>query len=69
MQDGLTVVTPMRRFSITAHRGKLQEMGCPVFVMDLSREPRERWKALMGAFARSEALPDASEFNFSRGLV
>ncbi len=69
VQDGLTVVTPIRRFSITAHRGKLQELGCQSFIMDLSREPHERWKSLLGAFARSEALPDTSEFNFTMGLV
>ncbi len=69
LQDGLTVVTPVRRFSFTAYKGKLQEMGCPAFIMDLSGEPRERWRALLGAYARSEALPDTSEFNFTAGLI
>jgi putative protease len=68
-QDGLTVVTPTRMFSLTGHVRKLQEMGASEFVMDLSHEPRERWKTLLGAFAGSETIPGTSEFNFTMGLV
>jgi U32 family peptidase len=69
VQDGLTVVTPTKPFSLTGRRAKLQELGCQTFVIDLSHEPRERWKNILGAFARSESLPDTSEFNFTMGLV
>lgn len=69
IQDGLTVVTPRTRFSLTAYRGKLQEMGCSKFEIDLSHEPRERWKTVLSAFARGEVLPDTSEFNFVMGLA
>jgi putative protease len=69
IQDGLTVVTPTRMFSLTGHVRKLQDMGASEFVIDLSSEPRERWKTVLGAFARNEMLPGTSEFNFSNGLV
>jgi putative protease len=69
MQDGLTVITPARRFSLTAHRWRIQEMGCPSFIVDISREPRERWKQVMSAYARGEQVPDTSEFNFTMGLM
>lgn len=69
VQDGLTVVTPTKPFSLTGRRARLQELGCQAFVIDLSHEPRERWKNILGAFARSESLPDTSEFNFTMGLV
>jgi U32 family peptidase len=69
LQDGLTVVTPTRMFSLTGQVRKLQEMGAAEFVIDLSNESREHWKAVLGAFARSETLPGTSEFNFTNGLV
>ncbi len=69
MQDGLTVITPARRFSLTAHRWRIQEMGCSSFILDISREPRERWKQVMAAYARGEQIPDTSEFNFTMGLM
>jgi putative protease len=69
IQDGLTVVTPTRIFSLTGHVRKLRERGASDFVIDLSHEPRERWKTVLGAFARGETLPGTSEFNFTMGLV
>jgi putative protease len=68
-QEGLTLVTPSRRFSLTAHKWRIQEMGCTSFIVDISREPRERWKQVMTAFVRGEPLPDTSEFNFTTGLM
>jgi putative protease len=69
VQDGLTVVVPRQRFSLSGHRWELQGMGCATFVVDLSREPREQWKRILAACARGEALPDTSEFNFVMGLA
>jgi putative protease len=69
VKDGLTVVTPQRRFSLTAYRGKLQEMGCGLFVMDLTSAPREEWPQILDAFNRGRELPGTTEFNFVMGLV
>ncbi|HTP67077.1 MAG TPA: DUF3656 domain-containing protein, partial [Geobacteraceae bacterium] len=68
-RDGLTVVTPQRRFSLTAYRGRLQEMGCGSFIIDLTQAPRDEWPRILDAFARGRDLPDTSEFNFAMGLV
>jgi putative protease len=69
VKDGLTVVMPQRHFSLTAHRGRLQEMGCGSFVIDLSSAPREEWPQILDAFNRGRELPNTSEFNFMMGLV
>lgn len=69
IQDGLTVVVPTRIFSLTGHLRKLRERGGADFVIDLSHEPRERWKIVLDAYARGETLPGTSEFNFTMGLV
>jgi putative protease len=69
VQDGLTVVVPRQRFSLSGHREELQRMGCEAFIVDLSHEPREHWKRVLAACARGEALPDTSEFNFVMGLA
>jgi putative protease len=69
VKDGLTVITPQRHFSLTAYRGRLQEMGCGSFVIDLSSTPREEWPQILDAFNRGRELPDTSEFNFIMGLV
>ncbi len=69
VKDGLSVVTPERRFSLTAYRGKLQEIGCGSFVIDLTCAPRDEWPRILDAFARGKELPGTSEFNFVMGLV
>jgi putative protease len=69
VKDGLTVVTPERRFSLIAFRGKLQEMGCRSFEIDLAGAPREEWPQVLDAFSRGRELPGTSEFNFRMGLV
>jgi putative protease len=69
VKEGLTVVTPDRRFSLTAFRGKLQEMGCASFVIDLTSVPREEWPQILDAFSRGVELPGTTEFNFVMGLV
>ena len=68
-RDGLTVITPTKPFSLTGFRRRLQEMGCGSFVVDLSQLPGNEWPRVLGAFARGEALPETSEFNFTMGLV
>jgi putative protease len=69
IRDGLTTVTPAVRFSLTAHRSRLLEMGCGSFVADLSQTLPEQWRRVLDAVARGDALPETSEFNFTMGLV
>jgi len=69
IRDGLTVVAPERRFSLTAFRGRLQEMGCSSFVIDLTAAPQEEWPRILDAFIRGKELPGTTEFNFLMGLV
>jgi putative protease len=69
VRDGLTVVTPTRRFSLTGFRGKLQEMGCALFVIDLGQVAREDRPRVLDAFRRGAELPGTTEFNFTMGLV
>jgi putative protease len=69
VRDGLTVVTPERMFSLTAFRGRLQEMGCASFVIDLAAAPRDEWQRILDAFSRGKELPGTTEFNFLMGLV
>ena len=69
VKDGLTVVTPATRFSLTGQRARLQGMGCASFIVDLSRQPADEWKRIIDAFSRGSALPGTSEFNFHMGLV
>lgn len=69
VRDGLTTVTPEKRFSIMHHRMRLREMGFVSFVIDLTATPRDDWKEIIEAFKRGKEIPGASEFNFSMGLV
>jgi U32 family peptidase len=69
VKDGLTTVTPEKSFSITHFRGRLVEMGCSSFIIDLAATPRERWPAVLDAFIRGKELTGTSEFNFVMGLV
>ncbi|RII25395.1 MAG: peptidase U32 [Geobacter sp.] len=69
MKDGLTVVTPTRRFSLTAFRGRLLEMGCASFIIDLSGVPQDQWPRILEAFGRGQEIAGTSEFNFTMGLV
>ncbi len=69
VKDGLTLVTPATMFSLTSFRGRLQEMGCASFELDLAQLPPEKWGPVLDAFGRGTALPGTTEFNFSMGLV
>ncbi len=68
-RDGLTTVTADRRFSLTAHRRRLRDMGCPSLVADLSGETGEERKRVLDACVRGTAIEGTSEFNFTMGLV
>ena len=68
-RDGLTTVTADRRFSLTAYRRRLRDLGCSSFTADLSGESGEERKRVLDACIRGTALDGASEFNFSMGLV
>jgi U32 family peptidase len=69
VRDGLTVLTPTTRFSLTGFRGRLQEMGANAFVIDLCQTITEEQKQVLAAFAAGRELPDTSPFNFVMGLV
>jgi U32 family peptidase len=68
-KDGLTVVAPIVMFSLTAHKGKLKDLGVASFVADLSALPQNEWGGVLDACRRGYALPGTSEFNFTMGLV
>jgi putative protease len=68
-RDGITTVTADRRFSLTAYRRRLRDMGCTCFTADLSGESGEGRKQVLDACIRGTALDGTSEFNFSMGLV
>lgn len=69
VRDGLTVITPTRAFSLTGFKRRLLEMGCSSFIVDLGQVPSSEWPRVLDAFARGNALPETSEFNFTMGLV
>jgi putative protease len=69
VKDGLTVVTPTRKFSLTAHRDRLLAMGCSSFVVDLAGTTKEQWPRVLEAFRHGRELNGTSEFNFVMGLV
>lgn len=69
LKDGLSTVTPERRFSLTAFTGRLQDMGCTSFIVDLASAPREEWPNVLDAFRRGREIPGTSDFNFTMGLV
>lgn len=68
-RDGLTQITPTRRFSITQYRERLQNMGCSSFVIDLAGLDKNGQEQVLSAYAGNRELPDTSPFNFLQGLV
>lgn len=68
-RDGLTIVTPTVMFSLTSFKGKLKEIGCSSFILDLSQTAPADYGTILGAFERGGELAGTSNFNFSRGLV
>lgn len=68
-RDGLTTVTPERRFSITGYRKKLRESGCGSFIANLSGEAAENRKRLLDACIRGSTIEGTSEFNFTAEML
>jgi putative protease len=68
-RDGLTQITPTRKFSITQYKDKLQSMGCASFILDLSNMEKNEQDRVLAAYAGSREIPDTSPFNFIQGLV
>lgn len=69
IKDRLTVVNAQTPFALTQHRNELRQMGCGLFLMDLSHlTPEERERALE-AYRKGLGVQGSSEFNFSAGLV
>ncbi len=68
-RDGLTTVTPERRFSITGYRKRLRENGCTSFIANLSGEAGETRKRLLDACIRGSIIEGTSEFNFTAEML
>ncbi len=69
VRDGLTCITPTRRFSITQYRDRLQAMGCGSFIIDLASLEKPLQDQVLAAYASGRELPETSPFNFLQGLV
>lgn len=68
-KDGLTQITPTKRFSITQFRDRLQAMGCSSFIVDLSGLEKNEQERVLSAYSGGRELPGTSAFNFLQGLV
>jgi len=69
VRDGLTQITPTRRFSITQYRDRLQALGCGSFILDLANLDKTAQEQVLAAYAAGRELPETSPFNFLQGLV
>ncbi|MBP1727889.1 MAG: peptidase, partial [Deltaproteobacteria bacterium] len=69
VKDGLTQITPTRRFSITQFRDRLQAMGCGSFIVDLANLEKPAQEQVLAAYAAGRELTETSPFNFLQGLV
>jgi putative protease len=69
VRDGLTQITPTKRFSITQFRDKLQSLGCTSFIVDLANLEKPAQEQVMAAYAAGREVADTSPFNFLQGLV
>lgn len=69
VKDRLTVVSARTPFALTQYRGELRQMGCGSFVLDLSLSPQDERERVLEAYRKGVAIPGASEFNYSTGLV
>jgi putative protease len=68
-KDGLTQITPTKRFSITQFRERIQAMGCSSFIVDLSGLEKTEQERVLSAYGGGRELPETSPFNFIQGLV
>jgi len=69
VRDGLTQITPLKKFSLVQFREKLQSMGCGRFILDLSGTEKAEQEQVLSAYASGRELPNTSPFNFLQGLV
>ncbi|HZV80552.1 MAG TPA: U32 family peptidase [Geobacteraceae bacterium] len=69
VHDGLTQITPLKKFSLTQFREKLHSMGCSHFIIDLSHTDKGEQEQVLSAYAAGRELPETSPFNFLQGLV
>lgn len=69
VRDGLTQITPTKRFSIIQFRDRLQSMGCGSFIIDLANLDKAEQERVLAAYAGARELPETSTFNFLQGLV
>ena len=69
VRDGLTHITPAKRFAITQFRDRLQAMGCSAFIVDLASLEKPDQERVLAAYSSGRELPDTSPFNFIQGLV
>ncbi len=69
VKDNLTVVNAQTPFAITQHRNELRQLGCASFVLDLSLLQQQERDRVLEAFRKGVAVPGASEFNYTAGLV
>lgn len=68
-KEGMTVITPTKRFSLLRHRNRLLDMGCHTFIVDLAGHTREEGERVLAAVQRGEELPGTTDFNFLMGLA
>ncbi len=69
VRDGLTHITPLKKFSLTQFREKLHAMGCGHFILDLAHADQREQEQVLAAYATGRELPETSPFNFLQGLV
>jgi putative protease len=69
VRDGLTQITPLKKFSLIQFRDRLQAMGCSSFILDLSHCEKTEQEQVLAAYAAGRELPETSPFNFLQGLV
>ena len=69
LKDRLTVVGAHTPFALTQYRNELRQMGCGLFVMDLSHLTAEERERGLEAYRKGLGVQGSSEFNFSAGLV
>jgi len=68
-RDGLTQITPTKKFSLTQFRDRLQAIGCSHFIIELSHLEKGEQEQVLAAYSSGRELPDTSPFNFLQGLV
>lgn len=69
-EQGLTILTSGRDFSLLGHLAELQRLGVERFHLDLSRcgVSSPRGQAVLQACREDRKLPETTTFNFDRGL-